>query len=258
MHTQHRGSAGSRLRFTNIVFPLLGAILLLAGAETASAMSVKELGGASGRKQLLSCSTLESLGIPLSLEECGKIVGGDVRMVLNAERTRLTVNVIDNEYEARLGRIPPKEVFQIDVHNRVVDTIDAPFMPTAESRNLTEWAGDLTSKPDLFPEGNWLVTGTRARNDRYGPYMIATGAIGQVEVYMQGADEGKKIYLGNYKDVGYAIHSNTIPFEYSKTYGCLVVRQEDLARLAGTLIKDLQENEKAVQTIRIRNRHEMD
>jgi hypothetical protein len=258
MHTQHRESAGRRLRFTNIVFPLLGAILLLAGAETASAMPVTALGGASGRGRLLSCSALESFGIPLSLEECGKVVGGDVRMALNAERTRLTVNVIDNEYEARLGRIPPKEVYEIDVHNRVVDTIDAPFMPTAESRNLTQWAGDLTSKPDLFPEGNWLVTGARARNDKFGPYMIATGAVGQVEVYMQGADEGKKIYLGTYKDVGYAIHANTIPFEYSKSYGCLVVRQADLARLAGTLIKDRQENANAVQTIRVRNRQERD
>lgn len=258
MHIHHRESARLRSRLSNIVFPLLGALLLLAGVETASAMSVTGLRGASGCAQPSSYSALPPFATALSMEECGEIRGGDVRMVLNAARTRLKVNVVDNEYEARLGRIPPKEVYEIDVHNRVVETKSAPYMPTAEAKRQTSGAGGLTTRPGLFPEGNWLVTGLKARSDKYGPYMISTGAVGEVEVYMQGASEGEKIYLGSYKDSGYAIHSNTIPFEYSKTYGCLIARQQDLARLATTLNKDKQENAKAVQTIRVRNNHERD
>jgi len=258
MHNQHQGGARFRACPTNIAFPLLGALLLLAGVETASAMSVTELSGASGCRQLFPLSALPSFAIPLGVEECGRIRGGDVRMVLNTARTRLRVNVIDNEYEARLGRVPPKEVYEIDVHNRIVETRNAPFMPTAESRNQTRYISDLTSRPAQFPPGNWLVTGARVRTDKFGPYMISTRAVGEVEVYVKGSGEGDSFYIGNYKDTGYAIHSNTVPFEYSKTYGCLVARQEDLARLAATLARDRQEDAKAVQTIMVRDRDDVD
>lgn len=243
-----------RVRLRRALIPLLGWLMLAVGAGNASALTVMERRGASAMafpgevpESPFACFALDG-------EDCSSIVGGDVRMVLNTSRTRLTVNVIDNEYEALLGRIPPKEVYEIDVHNRVVETTCAPFMPTGESRRQLGTTEGVMASAGFFPEGNWLVTGVKTRSDKYGPYMIGTGAVGEVDVYSQGLGEGEKIYLGRYKDLGYAIHSNTVPFEYSKSYGCLIVRQEDVARLADTLRRDKQENEKAVQTIRVRGR----
>ena len=96
-----------------------------------------------------------NLGEPLDHDESAAVTGGDVRMSLNQDRTKLKVNVIDNEYEARLGRIPPKEVFEIDVHNRVVDTQKAPFMPADAAGRKLASSGSVTSKPSQFPEGYW-------------------------------------------------------------------------------------------------------
>ena len=42
---------------------------------------------------------------------------------------------------------------------------------------------------------------------------------------------------------------STIPFEYSKTYGCLVAKQEDLARLAKTLQDDRKDDPASKQTL---------
>jgi len=248
MKRQHR----TVIRAKRIIIPLLGGLLLAFGAENASARSVMDRCGASAQ-----ASPVRALaGLPgffvLGMEECGLITGGDVRMVLNASRTRLTVNVIDNEYEARLGRIPPREVYELDVHNRVVRTNGAPFMPTPESRRELGGLSGLTTAPSAFPEGNWLVTSVKSRTDKFGPYMIGTGAIGQVDVYLQGSGEGSAAYLGRYMDIGYALHANTQPFEYSKSYGCLVLRQADLTRLAETLQRDRKENGKAMQTIRVK------
>jgi len=249
MDKQHR----ARLR--RALIPLLGWLMLAVGAGNASALAVMERRGASAMVFTEEAQEFPFECLALDGEECASIVGGDVRMVLNPSRTKLTVNVIDNEYEARLGRIPPKEVYEIDVHNRIVETTSAPFMPTGESRRQLGTMEGVMASAGFFPEGNWLVTGVKARGDKYGPYMIGTGAVGEVDVYCQGLAEGEKIYLGRYKDNGYAIPSNTVPFEYSKSYGCLVARQEDVARLADTLRRDKQENEKAVQTIRIRSRY---
>ncbi|MDP2791517.1 MAG: hypothetical protein Q8O15_07120, partial [Rectinemataceae bacterium] len=190
--------------------------------------------------------------IPLDLQECESIRGGDVRMVLNAERTRLTVNVIDNEYEARLGRLPPKEVYEIDVHNRVKETCEAPYMPTVKAKSQLQSQGSLKSSASPFPEGNWLVTTIKPVEGKYGPYMINTGAVGKVDVYGVGSAANGINYLGRQEDTGYAIHANTIPFEYSKSYGCIVARQDDVVKLANTLTRDRAENNNAVQTIRVR------
>lgn len=191
---------------------------------------------------------------PLSLKECMSIEGGDVRMVLNPARNRLTVSVIDNEYEARLGRYPPREVYEIDVHNRIVDTRRAPFIPTAESRKQTSWAGNLLSRPDVFPEGYWNISRVSERTDKFGPYMVATNAQGQVDVFMRLSDDQEPVYIGTYADTGYAIHANTNPFEYSKSYGCLIARKEDLERLAKTLKKDREDDRESRQTLRISGR----
>jgi len=246
MDKQHR----ARLR--RALIPLLGWLMLAVGAGNASALTVMERRGASAMafpgevpESPFACFALDG-------EDCSSIVGGDVRMVLNTSRTRLTVNVIDNEYEALLGRIPPKEVYEIDVHNRVVETTCAPFMPTGESRRQLGTTEGVMASAGFFPEGNWLVTGVKTRSDKYGPYMIGTGAVGG-GCLLPRSWEGEKIYLGRYKDLGYAIHSNTVPFEYSKSYGCLIVRQEDVASWL-TRCEEQAENEKAVQTIRVRGR----
>lgn len=252
MHQHHH----TCIRLKRIVISLLSAFLIAAGTGTASAGSVTDLNGASIGAVPDQAMAILSGCVLLDIEECGMIDGGDVRMVLNAARTRLTVNVIDNEYEARLGRIPPKEVYEIDVHNRIVQTNDAPFMPTSASRKELGQTESLKASASPFPEGNWCVTGVKARNDKYGPYMIGTGAVGKVDVYLPGAREGEKTYVGTYTDTGYAIHSNTVPFEYSKSYGCLVARQGDVTKLANTLRRDKEENERAVQTIRVRGRRE--
>lgn len=231
------------------VFPLLSAALLFAGLGKVSA-------GITGGWGQGSPAALKAPLPPgcvfLSAEQCESICGGDVRMVLNAARTKLTVNVIDNEYEARLGRIPPKEVYEIDVHNRVVDTDEAPFMPTAGSRRRTSGRSGLTTRPEQFPEGNWLITGVSPRQDKYGPYMIGTGAVGEVEVYESGPRGRRPI--GRHKDTGYGVHASTVPFDASGTYGCIVASQESITKLAGTLQKDREENPDAVQTIRVSRR----
>lgn len=185
-------------------------------------------------------------------EEASQVRGGDVRMVLDAVREKLTVKVIKNEYEGRIGRIPPLEVYEIDVHNRIVNTNDAPFMPTAASRKALGDTGGFKASTSPFPEGLWQITSVKPRNDKYGPFMVMTEAVGTVRVYAPGGKEGEMLYLGDFNDTGYGIHSNTIPFEYSKTYGCIIAKQADLERLAKTLIKDRQENPRTVQTIRVR------
>ncbi|HOR47870.1 MAG TPA: hypothetical protein PLS88_00610 [Rectinema sp.] len=192
-----------------------------------------------------------NLGEPLDHDESAAVTGGDVRMSLNQDRTKLKVNVIDNEYEARLGRIPPKEVFEIDVHNRVVDTQKAPFMPADAAGRKLASSGSVTSKPSQFPEGYWSITAVTPREDKYGPYMISTNAVGKVDTYV---NDGKGNYKasGVYKDTGYAVHSNTNPFDASKSYGCLIVKQDDLSRVAGVLKQDREENPKAVQKILVR------
>ncbi len=189
-------------------------------------------------------------GEPLSRDECAAVAGGDVRMSLNRNRTRLTVNVIDNEYEARLGRIPPKQVLQFDVHNRIVDTTQAPFMPASADGRVLAAAVPVTTRPSQFPEGYWAITAIKPRDDKYGPYMLSTNAVGKVEVYV---NDGRGGYMpvGTYSDLGYALHSNTNAFDISKTYGCIILKQDDVAMLARILQQDRAENAKSVQKIMV-------
>ncbi len=191
-------------------------------------------------------------GEPLSQDACAAAVGGDVRMSLNQNRTKLTVNVIDNEYEARLGRIPPEQVLEFDVHNRVVNTTQAPFMPAKAAGRTLAASASVTTKPSQFPEGYWTVTAVKPRSDKYGPYMLSTNAVGNVEVYVSDGTGGQ-LSIGTYSDLGYALHSNTNAFNVSKSYGCLILKQEDVAMLAGILQQDRAENAKAVQKILVRS-----
>lgn len=255
MHKQTLYGAGTILRQAtcpkHFIIPLLVAAFIMAGMGNASASTWAVRDGASGFASGNFTAGFVLFGTPLDLESCAMIRGGDVRMVVNPERNKITVNVIDNEYEARLGRIPPKQVFQIDVHNRIVDTIKAPYMPTASAKKQLGDTSGFTSRPETFPEGNWLITNVQERTDKYGPYMIKTNAKGMVDVYVPGVEEGRLNYIGRYPDTGYAIHSNTVPFEYSKSYGCFIVRQADAEKLASILEADRSENPKAVQTIRV-------
>ncbi|MCX7776330.1 MAG: L,D-transpeptidase [Rectinemataceae bacterium] len=194
---------------------------------------------------------------PLGWEACAAVTGGDVRMRLNPERNELVVNVIDNEYEARLGRIPPKEVLVFEVHNRVVATQSAPFYPASREGRMLASQGELGTRPAQFPEGYWSITTVRERNDRYGPYFIGTNAVGLVEVYRK-ADNGAMLFEGVYPDTGYALHANSKPFNVSKSYGCIILKQEDVAKLAQVLIRDREENPAAVQKIYVPSRSLME
>jgi len=162
--------------------------------------------------------------------EAATIRGGDVVIKLNAARTKLIVDVYINDDELRRLSPKPIKTLVLDAHNRPVDTTKAPFMPA--DRDVLPLGGALTSKPAKFPAGTCKVTSVQEREGSYGPYMVKTGAVGEVNVYA-----GDKL-LGKYKDVGYAIHSNNIKFEYSQSYGCIIIRKEDNAKLAKILKDD--------------------
>jgi hypothetical protein len=203
-------------------------------------------------------------GTELSDAESAFYTGGDVRMELDEARSRVKVKVYDNEYEARLGRIGPSEVFTVEAHNRIVETTEAPFYPVGRSAKVYEGVGGLTTEPVEFPSGSWNVTAVEERSGKYGPYMIKTDAVGEVQVY---SGESK---VGTATDGGYAMHSNSNDFSVSKSYGCVIMRQEDTRRVARTLIADTKNfEEKAIresftkaketrprQTIRVRSRRE--
>ncbi|MEW6550050.1 MAG: hypothetical protein AB1407_11390 [Spirochaetota bacterium] len=231
-----------------ILFGVLFCFCALPGYSGRAALADSPEGRGGGFPSARGLEPLFVL-LPLDHEACAAVVGGDVRLVLDSSRSKLTVSVIDNEYEARLNRYPPREVYEIPVHNRVVDTTEAPFMPTKESAAQTAWAEGLVSRPSAFPEGYWAITAVKPRQDKYGPYMLSTNARGAVDVYMKVPESVGKIYIGTFSDTGYGIHSNTIPFEYSKTYGCLVAKQEDLARLAKTLQDDRKDDPASKQTL---------
>lgn len=203
-------------------------------------------------------------GMELSVSESALYTGGDVRMELDEARNRLKVKVYDNEYEARLGRIGPSEVFTVDAHNRIVETTEAPFYPVGSSAKVFEGVGGLTTKPVEFPAGSWNVTAVEERSGKYGPYMIKTDAVGEVQVY---SGDSK---VGMATDGGYAMHSNSNDFSISKSYGCVIMKEEGTRRVAQALIADEKNfEEKAIresfakvketrprQTVRVRPRRE--
>jgi hypothetical protein len=114
----------------------------------------------------------------------------------------------------------------------VADTTKAPFMPAAGDRDGSPLGAGLTTKPAPFPAGTWNITKVAPCSGSYGPNMIGTNAVGTVDVYANG------VKVGSASDVGYAIHSNAKPFGSSQSYGCIVVKKEDNARLAEILEAD--------------------
>lgn len=170
-------------------------------------------------------------GLPLSDLEESTITGGDVFMSLNASRTRLTVKVYTNNDELRRLRPTPLKTFEIDAHNRIMETTKAPYMP-AKGDSKVPAGANLTTKPEAFPSGTWRITSVRKTSGDYGPNMISTNAVGRVKVYADG------VSVGEYSDAGYAIHSNKKDFSVSKSYGCIVVREADNRELARVLRED--------------------
>lgn len=184
-------------------------------------------------------------------EEAAAFDGGDVRMTLNAERTKLKVEVTGSVDHPSIGhrKNGSQLSFEIDVHNRVVDTKKADFMPAGKSPASLEGQGKLSSRPEQFPEGTWKVTAVVARKDKYGPNMIKTNAVGNVEVFNE-----KGASLGRYKDTGYALHSNTNDFSVSKSWGCIIVKQADNRRLANLIDRDKKVCGGGRQTITVKRR----
>ncbi|MEI6876127.1 MAG: hypothetical protein WCL50_13470 [Spirochaetota bacterium] len=185
--------------------------------------------------------------------EASAIRGGDVVMKLNANRTQLTVDVYSNDSELRRLNPRPTQSLTIDAHNRIVNTTSAPFMPAnGRDRDLFPLGAGLTTMPAQFPAGTWAITGVRSRDDDYGPFMIGTNAVGRVDVYAGG------VKVGSANDVGYAIHSNSKDFAVSLSYGCIIVRQNDNALIAGILNADradsARENGRCVQFLSVGDR----
>jgi len=169
-------------------------------------------------------------GEPITAIEASAIVGGDVFMELNAERTRLKVKVYTNDDELRRLRPTPIKTFEVDAHNRIVETTKAPYMPAPGSPKAN--GSNLTSKPAEFPSGCSNVTAVTKTDGKYGPNMISTDATGKVEVYANGQS------VGTYNDVGYAIHSNANDFSASKSYGCIIVTKTANEAIACVLKAD--------------------
>ena len=171
-------------------------------------------------------------GIVLTASEAASIRGGDVVVKLNAQRTKLQVDVYINDSELRRLNPNPIKTLVLDAHNRVADTTKAPFMPANGDRDGMPLGAGLTTKPAPFPAGTWNITTVKPCAGSYGPNMIGTNAVGKVDVYANG------VKVGSANDVGYAIHSNAKPFESSKSYGCIVVKKEDNIKLADILDAD--------------------
>jgi len=183
------------------------------------------------------------VGLALGAEEAAALEGGDVYMSLNEERTRLRVDVYSNERDAGM-RSRPQESYEVDAHNRIVERRGAaPFMPAPGASRAGDPAG-MTSTPVRFPEGVWQVGQVAARADSYGPNMIKTNAVGSVEVF-----DARGNPMGRRADIGYAIHSNAADFGTSRSYGCIVVRREDNARIARSIELDRADSPRSRQSI---------
>ena len=199
---------------------LVCAVGMAAGASTSAAVASPE-------------AALFSTGLPgrpISAVEAQDIAGGDVFMFLNALRTKMTVKVYSNDDELRRLRPTPLNTYEVDVHNRIQDTTTAPYMPAP---GYPKAAGsELTTRPSPFPAGTSRVVDVVKTANKYGPFMIKTDAVGSVEVYSKGKP------IGNYNDVGYAVHANKDGFDGTRTNGCIQTRNIDNYRIGRELLND--------------------
>ena len=176
---------------------VFAAILAIAAANASASGAVDPFDGV--------------LGTAIGEEEAAALDGGDVHITLNAERTRLKVEVSVQKDKDRGHKIAGSErSYEIVAHNRVVDTKTADFMPAGDKPAALKDQEKLTSKPEQFPAGTWKVTAVKERTDKFGPNIVNTNAVGKVEVFDKNGNS-----LGRYNDTGYAIHSNTNDFNSS-------------------------------------------
>jgi hypothetical protein len=191
-------------------------------------------------------------GQALCMEEAAALDGGDVVLELDRSRTRLKVTVTDSDHEGRIGRSAPKEVYYIDAHNRVVDKNGcAEYMPSTGAKNRIGDTGGMTSTPVQFPDGVFNITAVRERSDKFGPNIMKTDATAYVDVYARNGS-----YIGKEWDTGYAIHSNTNDFDSSRSWGCIIVREQDNTRIAESLRADRAIDTRSRQTICVRGGRE--
>ena len=189
-------------------------------------------------------------GIVLAADEAAAIEGGDIGLELNETRDKIKVTV---RYASTTPQGRPTTVqysYSIDAHNNVADTKEADFMPAGgKTPDRLKGETGLKSKPEPFPEGTWKITAVKERKDKFGPNLMSTDAIGKVEVFDK-KGKGK----GKYEDEGYAIHSNTNDFDKSKSWGCIIVKQNDNENLARQIRTDMER--KGRQTITVKERKE--
>jgi len=170
--------------------------------------------------------------------EAALVEGGDVRIKVNADRTKALVEVSARK-DSRTGHklAGSAKSYEVEVHNRVRDTKEAAFMPKdGQTPAELKDKGKLSTKPEKFPAGTWKVTSVEEREGKYGPYMFKTDAVGEVEVFDEDMNS-----LGRYKDIGYAAHSNEKDFSSSQSDGCIILKQSDNRRIA----KDLKEDRRS-------------
>ncbi len=165
-----------------------------------------------------------------TLDKPGDYRGGDVFIRASARRDRLVVVEIPIDGRGRAGR------YEVESHNRVTQGAGADLI-TRDGK-----VPGYSAVPEGFPEGTHRVTGVTARTDKFGPYSIGTDAEGLVDAYRVTKEDGKVVsseYAGKVRDYGYSIHSNRgTPFESSRSWGCIIVREADCRRLARTLRAD--------------------
>ena len=210
---------------------VMAAALAAAAATAAAAGRVDPFAGAPG--------------LVIGADEAAAIAGGDVTVELNDARDTLKVKIEYTETSPQGRPLLREFQYEVPAHNRVVDTTRAEFMTAggAKPAELKDKAG-LTSKPATFPVGTHEITEVKKRDDRFGPNIIKTNAVGTVDVY-----DSKWKRLGSYKDEGYAIHSNDKDFDKSQSWGCIIVQKKDNEKLAKDLRADKARKGKQTVTV---------
>ena len=165
-----------------------------------------------------------------ALDRPGDYRGGDVFIRASARRDRLVVVEIPIDGKGKAGR------YEVKAHNRVTQGASADLI-TKEGK-----VPGYAAVPEGFPEGTHKVTTVTARTDKFGPYSIGTDAEGLVDSYKVTKQDGKVVsseYAGKVADYGYSIHSNREkPFETSRSWGCIIVREADCGRIARSIRAD--------------------
>ena len=168
--------------------------------------------------------------IASALANPGEYRGGDIFIRASARRDRLTVVSIPIDGRGKAGR------YEVESHNRVTQGASADLI-TRDGK-----VAGYTAVPEGFPEGTHKVTAVTARTDRFGPYSVGTDAQGMVDSYRVTKQDGRIVsseYAGKVSDYGYSIHSNRAKsFETSRSWGCIIVREADVSRIARSIRAD--------------------